>query len=145
MKKVWNILSAAIPVAIILFCFLGFLFAPNDPSVTDVMNKYQSASAQYPFGTDNMGRCEFSRILAGGWVTIGIVLAGSAIVAKQHCEKCVAGQHYECRNRHSSGCLSYYFYWNLGEQHPYYDGIPYRLAHSTDDQAGEDPDGNGDG
>lgn len=41
--------------------------------------------------------------------------------------------------------LSYYFYWNLGEQHPYYDGIPYRLAHSTDDQAGEDPDGNGDG
>ena len=81
MKKVWNILSTAIPIAIILFCFLGFLFAPNDPSVTDVMNKYQSASAQYPFGTDNMGRCEFSRILAGGWVTIGIVLAGSAIVA----------------------------------------------------------------
>ena len=64
MKKVWNILSTAIPIAIILFCFLGFLFAPNDPSVTDVMNKYQSASAQYPFGTDNMGRCEFSRILA---------------------------------------------------------------------------------
>ena len=57
MKKVWNILSTAIPIAIILFCFLGFLFAPNDPSVTDVMNKYQSASAQYPFGTDNMGRC----------------------------------------------------------------------------------------
>ena len=81
MKKVWNILSTALPIAIILFCFLGFLFAPNDPSVTDVMNKYQSASAQYPFGTDNMGRCEFSRILAGGWVTIGIVLAGSAIVA----------------------------------------------------------------
>ena len=81
MKKIWNILSTAIPIAIILFCFLGFLFAPNDPSVTDVMNKYQSASAQYPFGTDNMGRCEFSRILAGGWVTIGIVLAGSAIVA----------------------------------------------------------------
>lgn len=47
MKKVWNILSTAIPIAIILFCFLGFLFAPNDPSVTDVMNKYQSASAQY--------------------------------------------------------------------------------------------------
>lgn len=43
MKKVWNILSTAIPIAIILFCFLGFLFAPNDPSVTDVMNKYQSA------------------------------------------------------------------------------------------------------
>lgn len=34
MKKVWNILSTAIPIAIILFCFLGFLFAPNDPSVT---------------------------------------------------------------------------------------------------------------
>lgn len=26
MKKVWNILSTAIPIAIILFCFLGFLF-----------------------------------------------------------------------------------------------------------------------
>ena len=43
MKKVWNILSTAIPIAIILFCFLGFLFAPNDPSVTDVMNNILSA------------------------------------------------------------------------------------------------------
>lgn len=157
MKKVWNILSTAIPIAIILFCFLGFLFAPNDPSVTDVMNKYQSASAQYPFGTDNMGRCEFSRILAGGWVTIGIVLAGSAIVAvlgsmvglllgqRQYREKCVVGQYYECRNRHPSSCLSHYFHWNLGQQHPYHDGVSHCLAHSADDQTGEDSDGNGDG
>lgn len=81
MKKLYGTLSVVIPLVIILFCFLGFLVAPNDPDVTNVMNKYQSASLTYPFGTDNMGRCEFSRILAGGLVTIGIVLAGSFIVA----------------------------------------------------------------
>lgn len=45
------------------------------------MNKFLVPSEQYPFGTDELGRCVFSRILWGGWITIGIVLAGSVIVA----------------------------------------------------------------
>ena len=43
-------------------------------------DKYLSSSAEYPFGTDDFGRCEFSRILEGGKTTLGIVLVGSAIV-----------------------------------------------------------------
>ena len=33
MKKVWNILSTAIPIAIILFCFLGFLLRPKQKCI----------------------------------------------------------------------------------------------------------------
>lgn len=81
MKKMVKILSIAIPIAVILFCFTGFLFAPNNPKLTMVMNKFQPPSINYPFGTDEMGRCVFSRILWGGWITIGIVLIGSVLVA----------------------------------------------------------------
>ena len=47
---------------------------------TNIRGKYLSSSAEYPFGTDDFGRCEFSRILEGGKITLGIVLVGSAIV-----------------------------------------------------------------
>ena len=36
--------------------------------------------AEYPLGTDQYGRCVLSRILYGGYTTLGIVLMGSAIV-----------------------------------------------------------------
>lgn len=50
-------------IAIFLF---GSFFAPHDPTATNIRGKYLSSSAEYPFGTDNFGRCEFSRILEGG-------------------------------------------------------------------------------
>lgn len=81
MKKTREILGVALPIALIIFCFLGFLFAPNDPYKTDVMRKFSGTGAQYPFGTDELGRCVFSRVLYGGRVTLGIVLLGSTIVA----------------------------------------------------------------
>ena len=63
--------------AVFLF---GSFFAPNDPTATNIRDKFLSSSTEYPFGTDNFGRCEFSRILEGGKTTLGIVLTGSAIV-----------------------------------------------------------------
>lgn len=69
-----------IPVLLIAFCFLGFLIAPNDPVAMDTLNKYAPPSLQFPFGTDRFGRCEFSRLLYGGQVTLGIVLLGGTIV-----------------------------------------------------------------
>ena len=69
-----------IPVLIIIFCFLGFLIAPHDPEAMDIVNKYAPFSAEFPLGTDQFGRCELSRLLYGGYVTLGIVLLGGGIV-----------------------------------------------------------------
>lgn len=64
----------------ILFCALGSLFAPNDPNLVDLTVKLQGPSAQYPFGTDAMGRCVLSRVLYGGRTTLGIVLLSAGLI-----------------------------------------------------------------
>ena len=69
-----------IPTLVIIFFFIGFLFAPNDPMKSNLLARYADPSAEYPFGTDALGRCILSRILYGGWTTLGIVLGGSLIV-----------------------------------------------------------------
>lgn len=80
MKKALNGSSYAVPVLLLLLMAFGFLFEPNSPTKTNILNKFQPASALYPFGTDDLGRCVFSRMLEGGRVTLGIVLLGAAIV-----------------------------------------------------------------
>ncbi|HWR28679.1 MAG TPA: ABC transporter permease [Negativicutes bacterium] len=69
-----------IPAMVIVFFSSGFLFAPNNPMESNLLARYAAPSAEYPFGTDDMGRCILSRILYGGWTTLGIVLGGSLIV-----------------------------------------------------------------
>ena len=69
-----------LPILIIAFCFLGFLIAPHNPEAMDIANKYAPFSAEFPLGTDQFGRCELSRLLYGGYVTLGIVLLGGGIV-----------------------------------------------------------------
>ncbi len=73
-------LSMIIPVAILMLFLIGFLFAPNNPMESNLLARFQKPSTIYPFGTDQLGRCIFSRILYGGWTTLGIVLGGSMIV-----------------------------------------------------------------
>ncbi|MGL6198483.1 MAG: ABC transporter permease [Lachnospiraceae bacterium] len=68
------------PVVFLCFSFWGYLLAPNDPFKTNMLNKFSGVSTQFPFGTDELGRCVFSRILYGGKVTLGIVILGSVIV-----------------------------------------------------------------
>ncbi|WP_077612812.1 ABC transporter permease [Clostridium sp. Marseille-P2415] len=73
-------ISIFVSVAMIVFFFAGFLFAPNDPMESNLLLRYSPSSPEYPFGTDALGRCILSRILYGGWTTLGIVLGGSFIV-----------------------------------------------------------------
>lgn len=80
MRRIKDLLSCAVPVLVLLFFLLGSFFAPHDPAAANIRDKYRCASIEYPFGTDNFGRCEFSRILEGGRTTLGIVLAGSFFV-----------------------------------------------------------------
>lgn len=77
MKRWWAIL---LPAVVIVVFFVGFLFAPNHPMESNLLARYSPPDGKYPFGTDELGRCILSRILYGGWTTLGIVLGGSLIV-----------------------------------------------------------------
>lgn len=80
MKRIRSILGIIIPSFVLLLCLFGVVFAVNDPNETDIMNRFLSPSTQFPFGTDDLGRCVFSRVMYGGLVTIGIVTIGGLIV-----------------------------------------------------------------
>lgn len=80
MNRTKHILCYAILISVLLFLLLGSFFAPHDPAATNIRDRFLSSSVEYPCGTDDFGRCEFSRLLEGGKTTLGIVLIGSSIV-----------------------------------------------------------------
>ena len=62
-------------ITLFLVAVLAPVIAPNDPYKTDLMNQLQ-----YPFGTDNLGRCILSRLLYGATTSIFSSLGITAIV-----------------------------------------------------------------
>jgi nickel transport system permease protein len=75
---------------IILGVFAPF-FAPNDPYENNILNKFQPPSMKYLLGTDNLGRCVFSRMIyglrptlflslvtMGGTIGVGLVMGVTA-------------------------------------------------------------------
>lgn len=69
-----------ISIAVIFIALVGANFAPNDPKHVDLTLRYLPMSKQYPFGTDQLGRCILSRLLYGGQTTVSIVLMGFVII-----------------------------------------------------------------
>lgn len=60
---------------IILIALIGLFapfIAPNDPYETNILNKFAKLSLEYPLGTDNLGRCIFSRMIYGIRPTLGL-------------------------------------------------------------------------
>ena len=51
--------------AMLLLGIFAPLFAPNDPYANDILHKFEAPSLRCPLGTDNLGRCVFSRMLYG--------------------------------------------------------------------------------
>ncbi|NKB96262.1 ABC transporter permease [Ochrobactrum intermedium] len=88
--RIWVNLRAN-PLAMIgLFIIVAFvalslaapLLAPYDPSVQDLGNRLSAPTAEHWFGTDELGRdIILSRILYGGRVTLGMVIAVVILVA----------------------------------------------------------------
>ena len=58
-------IGLAIAILFILVATFAPLIAPNNPTLVDVTVKLQNPSLKYPFGTDQLGRCVFSRIVCG--------------------------------------------------------------------------------
>ena len=55
----------AIVLAFVLIAVLAPYLAPNDPLLVNVVEKLKGPSAAFPLGTDQLGRCELSRLIWG--------------------------------------------------------------------------------
>ena len=74
-RKIMHRPQAVLGLAMMLLVFLVMLlapvFAPNDPMQLNVAHSFAPSDAQYPLGTDELGRCILSRLpcqAAGDWV-----------------------------------------------------------------------------
>ena len=68
--RVKRIILSAIALLLILTAVFAGVLSPNDPYTTNAAVIRMAPCAQYPFGTDNLGRCVFSRVLYGGRTTM---------------------------------------------------------------------------
>lgn len=76
-------MSLGFLVVILLACFVGpFLPFVKDPSTINLANSTAEPSGAHWFGTDQLGRDLFSRVLYGGQVSllVGLVATGVAVV-----------------------------------------------------------------
>lgn len=65
----------------LVLAVLAPVLAPHDPNAVDVVNKNMGPSSEYPLGTDQLGRCELSRLLYGVRYSLGISLPTIFVVA----------------------------------------------------------------
>lgn len=82
-KKSWIRFGVFFLMAVLLICFALFagFFAPYDPLETDYAHMLEPPSRTHLFGTDQLGRDLFSRILHGGKNSLLIAFAVTAIVS----------------------------------------------------------------
>ncbi len=75
--------ALAVLVLVVLAALLGRTLAPYGINDVDVEARLQGPSNDHPFGTDELGRDVFSRVLAGAIVSlkVGLVAVGIALVA----------------------------------------------------------------
>ena len=69
------LLGAIIFFGIVISVILGPLLWPFEPNAIDIRSRNQGPSLLHPFGTDQLGRDTFSRMIAGGRTSITVGLA----------------------------------------------------------------------
>jgi peptide/nickel transport system permease protein len=80
------LIAAVIIFIVILMAAFAPFFAPNEPNSVDIRNRIlppafmENGNAEYPLGTDTMGRCVLSRLIYGARVSIVVGIA-AVIVA----------------------------------------------------------------
>jgi peptide/nickel transport system permease protein len=70
------LVGAAVLIFMFLFCFLGpIIIGHNQPNVIHPADASQAPSLRYPFGTDDVGRDQLARAMAGGQVSLLVGLS----------------------------------------------------------------------
>ncbi|GAB7198361.1 nickel transporter permease [Dickeya oryzae] len=75
------VIGLIIIAAVMLLALVAPWLAPYDPGFQNLSNRLAAPSAAHWFGTDELGRDVFSRIVYGGRTTLGMVLAVVALTA----------------------------------------------------------------
>lgn len=79
-KRKYSLIVGGIITAIMVIMILvGSFYTPHDPNAIDGFNKMASPSLEHLYGTDNLGRDIFSRVLDGAGTTLFIALCVVAI------------------------------------------------------------------
>lgn len=73
--------GAVIVGAWAIIAAVGPLAAPHSPLDLDVMHRLEPPSAGHPFGTDESGRDNFSRVIYGARITIPVALGVIAVAS----------------------------------------------------------------
>jgi peptide/nickel transport system permease protein len=71
-KKVFFTIILSLAILFIILAIIAPVFAPNDPLETDFAHVLEEPNSKYPLGTDQVGRCIYSRILYGARVSLGM-------------------------------------------------------------------------
>ena len=74
-------LGLAIVLSLIVVAILAPALAPESPVAYDLQNRLQPISAEHWFGTDELGRDIYSRVLYGARLTLYVVALVAAIAA----------------------------------------------------------------
>ncbi len=86
MRKIWQNIILIIGAIIVLFFIIIAIFAPlitsYDPTGIDVTNAFLPPSSEHLFGTDELGRDVFTRVVYGSRISlfVGIVAVGISVV-----------------------------------------------------------------
>jgi peptide/nickel transport system permease protein len=67
-----NVIGATIVVAVLFVAVFGGVLAPSDTNELHLLDRLAPPSAAHPFGTDDLGRDIFSRVLAGARISIEV-------------------------------------------------------------------------
>lgn len=73
-KNIMLKLGAGLALALVLVALFAPLIEPYDPTKMLLANKFMPPSSEHLFGTDNMGRDIFSRIIEGSRISLSIAL-----------------------------------------------------------------------
>jgi len=77
-RKILKSPQAMIGLALIAITLLAAVFAPwivpNNPDGVSLTQKFKAPSTVHPLGTDQLGRCEFSRLVYGARYSLGMAL-----------------------------------------------------------------------
>ncbi len=80
-KNKMALIGLAIILLLVIVAAIAPVFVPHHPYEQDLEKAFLPPSLEYPFGTDDFGRCIFSRIIFGTRISLAIGVVVTAISA----------------------------------------------------------------
>ncbi len=81
LKRPQAVIGLTLIIVVVLTALFAPFLAPHDPELIDLTKKFLPASAEHPLGTDELGRCELSRLLYGARYSLAVSLPTLCVLA----------------------------------------------------------------